>query len=94
MSLPDSTPPPRPLSQLRPGASGWLQRLAGLGPARARLLQLGFVAGREVHVISRGLRGSVLVGLGDARVAVDGELAAQLFVRVAGPVPEVPRAGA
>jgi Fe2+ transport system protein FeoA len=55
---------------------------AGAGD-RLRLLELGFVPGAQLHVVARGATGGLLVGLGDARVALDGSTASSLLVKSA-----------
>ncbi|MEV7415866.1 FeoA family protein [Streptomyces sp. NPDC089919] len=64
----------------RPGTT---VRLTGIAPGRPaegrrRLLEFGFVPGAEVTVIARGATGGLLVGVGEARIALDSRTAARL----------------
>ncbi|MFC7307117.1 ferrous iron transport protein A [Streptomyces monticola] len=69
------------LNDCRPGTT---VRMAGIEnpeggtTARRRLLEFGFVPGAEVTVIARGATGGLLVGVGEARVALDFRTAAGL----------------
>lgn len=59
-----------------------LLRTQGQASLRRRMAELGFVRGATVSVLSRGAHGSLLVAVGDARIALDAEAAAALFVEV------------
>lgn len=68
------------LNDSRPGTT---VRITGIDPGRhgaspRRLLEFGFVPGADVTVIARGATGGVLVGLGEARVALDARTAGRL----------------
>lgn len=67
-----------------PGDRMRLRRVRVPAPDRLRLLELGFVPGAALHVVARGATGGLLIGLGDARVAVDGRTAQSLLVESAG----------
>jgi Fe2+ transport system protein FeoA len=66
-----------------PGDRLRLRRLRVRAADRLRLLELGFVPGASLRVIARGATGGLLVGLGDARVALDGGTAGSLLVEPA-----------
>ncbi|MCN9243806.1 ferrous iron transport protein A [Streptomyces sp. RY43-2] len=68
------------LRDCAPGDRLTLRRLRVRAGERLRLLELGFVPGALLHVIARGATGGLLVGLGDARVALDGATAGALLV--------------
>ncbi|WP_327352694.1 FeoA family protein [Streptomyces sp. NBC_01304] len=59
---------------------GTTVRMAGIEQSSGarRLLEFGFVPGAEVTVIARGATGGLLVGIGDARVALDSRTASRL----------------
>lgn len=61
-----------------------LRRVTGDRRHRRRLVELGFVPGARLSVIGRGMHGGLILGLGDARVAVDAATAGTLQVEPAG----------
>ncbi|MGW3499028.1 FeoA family protein [Streptomyces sp. NPDC001020] len=71
------------LRDCAPGDRLTLRRLRVRADERLRLLELGFVPGAPLHVVARGATGGLLVGLGDARVALDGATAGALLVEPA-----------
>ncbi|MFD6433332.1 ferrous iron transport protein A [Streptomyces venezuelae] len=64
------------LNDCPPGTT--VRVVGATGPDRRRLFDFGFVPGAEVTVIARSVAGGVLVGLGDARVALDSGTASRL----------------
>ncbi|MER7761648.1 ferrous iron transport protein A [Streptomyces sp. NPDC097619] len=62
----------------RPGTTVRLTAPGPEAPGRRRLLEYGFVPGVQVTVIARGATGGLLVGLGEARVALDSRTATGL----------------
>jgi Fe2+ transport system protein FeoA len=50
-----------------------------------RLLELGFVPGTMLRVVTRGATGGLVVAAGSARIAVDAAVAALLLVVPAAP---------
>jgi Fe2+ transport system protein FeoA len=66
-----------------PGDRLRLRRLRVRATDRLRLLELGFIPGAVLDVVARGATGGLLVGLGDARVALDGATAGALLVESA-----------
>jgi ferrous iron transport protein A len=73
--------PAFPLAQATPGRVAVVARLGG-GPQRVRRLRdLGLAEGRELSVAQQREEGGVLVAVGDARLALDAETAASVFVR-------------
>ncbi|MFJ9448074.1 ferrous iron transport protein A [Kitasatospora sp. NPDC101235] len=72
------------LRDCTPGDRLTLCRLRVRAADQLRLLELGFVPGALLQVVARGATGGLLVGLGDARVALDGATAGALLVEPAG----------
>ncbi|MFC9294852.1 ferrous iron transport protein A [Streptomyces sp. NPDC057011] len=68
------------LNDSRPGTTVRITAIdpGQCGGSRRRLLEFGFVPGADVTVIARGATGGVLVGLGEARVALDSRTAGRL----------------
>jgi Fe2+ transport system protein FeoA len=67
-----------PLSQLPPGASGWVQALTGAPDFRQRVRELGFAESTLVRLI--GGRGPFLCQVNGARIAIGASAAAQIVV--------------
>lgn len=74
-----------PLRAVPLGHTVPLGRPQGHRLLRRRMAELGFVRGALVSVLSRGAHGSVLVAVGDTRVALDAEAADALVVELASP---------
>jgi Fe2+ transport system protein FeoA len=68
----------RPLSQLQPGATGWVHALTGGPDFCQRVRELGFAESTLVRLISG--RGPFLCQVNGARIAVGAAAAAQIVV--------------
>ncbi len=67
-------------SDAAPGATFRLSRVEGTREHRRRLMELGFVPGRLLRVLARGATGGLLIGVDDARLALDQETCHSLQV--------------
>ncbi|MEV5568772.1 FeoA family protein [Spirillospora sp. NPDC052269] len=56
-------------------APGSVVRLRRIAARNGRLRELGFVPGAVLRVLARGGTGGLIVAIGDARMAVDREIA-------------------
>ncbi len=68
------------LRDCRPGSHVRLSGLIGGHPQRRRLLELGFVPGAVIQVIGRGAVGGLVVGVDDARLALDARTGGSMVV--------------
>lgn len=57
-----------------------LREVTATGPDRRRLLEWGFIPGARLRLVARSVAGGLVVGIGDARVALDAGLARSLVV--------------
>ncbi|MFI7445658.1 ferrous iron transport protein A [Nonomuraea indica] len=64
---------------LTPPATVRLKRVAAI-PERVRLMELGFLPGADIHVMSRGATGGFLVAVGDSRIAIGDRTAGGLEI--------------
>ncbi len=75
-----------PKQGLAMAAVGEMVRVCGYAvacpdAARQRLVAMGLVSGTDIEVLSSSTGGPVIVAAGESRLALDGELAANLLVR-------------
>lgn len=63
-----------------PGGEVLLREVRAAGADRQRLLEWGFVPGVRLRLVARSVAGGLVVGLGDARVALDAQVARSLIV--------------
>ena len=83
-ALPSSDP--RPLGGLSVGESGTIARVAADDPGRlVKLSSLGIMAGVEVTLLQR--RPAVVVRVAETHVALDPEVAEDIWIEPAGPSP-------
>lgn len=61
------------------GESGIIKKIGGSGETKQHLLDLGFVPGGEVTVVSR-LGGNIILSIKGVRVAISEELAKKIFI--------------
>lgn len=64
-------------------APGSVVRLRRVAARNGRLRELGFVPGAVLRVLARGGTGGLIVAIGDARMAVDREIARVIHVEPA-----------
>ena len=67
-----------PMTFLRAGETGMIQRVGGAEDTKRFLANLGFVDGAAVTVISE-LNGNLIVNIKDSRVAINKEMASTLW---------------
>ena len=68
-----------PLTFLKPGEKSLISHISGNAETRQHLIDLGFVIGSEVTVISE-LAGNMIVHIKDSRIAISKEMAAKIHV--------------
>lgn len=68
-----------PLSMINEGATGTVARVGGKEETRGFLVNLGFVPGVSVTVISR-LGGNMIVNVKDSRIAISNDMANKIMV--------------
>ena len=68
-----------PLSMVRAGESGLIQRIGGKEETRRFLKNLGFVPGSTVVLISEN-EGNVIVQVKEARIAISKEMANKIMI--------------
>lgn len=68
-----------PVTFLRPGETGVIQRVGGAEDTKRFLANLGFVDGSRVSVVSR-LNGGLIVNIKNSRVALNKEMAKHIIV--------------
>ena len=68
-----------PLSMVRAGESGLVQRIGGKEETRRFLENLGFVPGSSVTLISENA-GNVIVHVKESRIAISREMANKIMV--------------
>ena len=68
-----------PLSMVRAGESGLIQRVGGKGETKRFLENLGFVPGSSVTLISEN-EGNVIVHVKESRIAISKEMANKIMV--------------
>lgn len=68
-----------PLSMINEGATGTVARVGGKEEARRFLVNLGFIPGVSVTVISR-LGGNMIVNVKDSRIAISNDMANKIMV--------------
>lgn len=68
------------LHDCAPGGEVLLREVTTDGPDRRRLLEWGFVPGARLRLVARSLAGGLVVGLDDARIALDASIARSLVV--------------
>ena len=69
-----------PMTFLRAGETGMIQRVGGAEDTKRFLANLGFVDGAAVTVISE-LNGNLIVNIKDSRVAINKEMAKHVMVQ-------------
>ena len=79
---------PRPLTTLATGTTAAIHRIASSDPGRlVKLSSLGVLPGAEVTLLQR--RPAVLLRIGESEIALDPEVAADIWVEPAGPAAPV-----
>jgi len=68
-----------PLSMVKAGESGLIQRIGGKDETRRFLKSLGFVPGGSVTLISEN-EGNVIVQVKEARIAISKEMANKIMI--------------
>lgn len=68
-----------PLSMINEGATGTVAKVGGKEETRRFLVNLGFVPGVSVTVISR-LGGNMIVNVKDSRIAISNDMANKIMV--------------
>ena len=68
-----------PLSMVRAGESGLIQRVGGKEETKRFLENLGFVPGSSVRLISEN-EGNVIVHVKESRIAISKEMANKIMV--------------
>ena len=68
-----------PLTMLNIGETGKIKRIGGNEETRRFLINLGFVVGTEVSVVS-AIGGNVIVNIKDSRVAINEDMAKRIMV--------------
>jgi ferrous iron transport protein A len=68
-----------PLTLINVGDSACIKALGGKDASRQRLMDLGFTVGSQVTVVGR-LADSLIVKVKDARIALDGTMARNVFI--------------
>ena len=68
-----------PLSMVRAGESGLIQRIGGKEETKRFLKNLGFVPGSSVMLISEN-EGNVIVQVKEARIAISREMANKIMI--------------
>jgi Fe2+ transport system protein FeoA len=84
-----ASPPQRgiPLTRLKPGTAATVVRIGSADAGRAvRLSSLGLVPGADLLLVQR--RPAVVLRVGETAIAVDEEVADEIFVDPASPVPD------
>lgn len=69
-----------PLNLMNAGETYAIKRVAGDDKTMRHLQELGFVVGAEVTIVLVARDGNVVVNVKGARIALDGNLAAKIFV--------------
>jgi ferrous iron transport protein A len=68
-----------PLTLTNVGDSACIKALGGQDTSRQRLMDLGFTVGSQVTIVGR-LADSLIVKVKDARIALDGTIARNVFI--------------
>lgn len=68
-----------PLSVASVGEECIIKRVGGKPAVKQRLNELGFVVGERVRIISK-LAGNIIVSVKETRLALDGNLAKDIFI--------------
>ncbi len=68
-----------PLSMFKSGEKGIIKKIGGKDEIRTFLLNLGFVIGSEVTVVSE-TSGNLIVNIRDSRIAINKEMACKIIV--------------
>ena len=68
-----------PLGMANVGDVNIIKRITGRDEVRQHLAELGFVVGAEVRVVSE-MAGSLILSVGDSRVALDKAMAMRIMV--------------
>jgi len=68
-----------PLTLVKPGEAGYIQKITGKDEVRQRLAELGFVIGARVAVVS-AIGGNMILSVKDSRVALDRSMAGRILV--------------
>lgn len=68
-----------PLTMLKEGESGVIQRVGGKEETKRFLENLGFVAGAKVTAVAQ-VNGNVIVNVKESRVAIGKDMANKIFI--------------
>ena len=68
-----------PLTMIRPGETGRIRRVGGLGDTRRHLGEMGFVEGEPVTVVT-AFSGNLILQIKGSRVALDRSMAGKILV--------------
>ena len=68
-----------PLGMASVGDVNVIQKITGRGEVRQHLAELGFVVGAQVRIVSE-MDGSLILCVGDSRVALDKAMAMRIMV--------------
>lgn len=68
-----------PLSMVKPGETNTIKKVGGKEETRKFLVNLGFVTGGEVTVVSE-IEGNLIVNVKDSRVAIGKDMANRIMV--------------
>lgn len=68
-----------PLTLAARGETSSIKRITGKDEVKRHLANLGFVEGKEIVLISQ-VGGNVIVGVNDARIALDRSLAQRIMI--------------
>ena len=68
-----------PLAMAEVGETNTIKKISGRDEVRRHLAELGFVVGKEVHLVSR-LGGNLILSVKDSRVALDKSMALRIMI--------------
>lgn len=68
-----------PLAMARVGEKGFIQKIIGKDEVRQHLVELGFVVGGEVAVVSE-IGGNMILSVKDSRIALDRSMANRIMI--------------
>lgn len=68
-----------PLSMARTGETNYIRKITGKDEVRRHLIELGFVAGERVTIVSE-FNGNLILSIKNSRVALDKSMANRILV--------------
>ena len=71
-----------PLTMIRPGEAGTIQRVSGQSDTRRHLAEMGFVEGERITVVT-AFSGNLILQVKGSRVALDRSMAGKILVEPA-----------